>query len=96
MQESLKRLSYLLEVHSFSEEDMLANQSTLTWPQKLSPIFEQHEQLIESAKLAGESTLTAKQEKVQIEVEKCHRRVEEFSECSDLSQMQQYCKDVAK
>ena len=33
---------------------------------------------------------------MQIEIEKCHRRVEEFSEYSDLSLMQQYCKDVAR
>ena len=30
-----------------------------------------------------------------MEIEKSHRRVEEFSECSDLSQIQHYCKDIA-
>ena len=53
-------------------------------------------QIIEAAKSRGESNLTERQEKVQIEIEKCHRRVEEFSEYSDLSAMQQYCKDVAR
>ena len=53
-------------------------------------------QIIEAAKSRGESNLTERQEKVQIEIEKCHRRVEEFSEYSDLSLMQQYCKDVAR
>ena len=52
-------------------------------------------QIVEAAKTRGERSLTEKQEKVQIEIEKCHRRVEEFAECSDLSLMQQYCKDVA-
>ncbi len=31
-----------------------------------------------------------------IEVEKCHRRVEELTEYSDLSQMQQYNKEITK
>ena len=53
-------------------------------------------QIVESAKTRGERELTEKQEKVQIEIEKCHRRVEEFSEYSDLSMMQQYCKDVVR
>ena len=53
-------------------------------------------QIVEAAKSRGESNLTERQEKVQIEIEKCHRRVEEFSEYSDLSLMQQYCKDVAR
>lgn len=51
---------------------------------------------MELAKTRGESSLTEKQEKVVIEIEKCHRRVEEFSEYNDLSLMQQYCKDIAR
>ena len=51
-------------------------------------------QIVESSKLKGEKELTEKQEKVLIEIEKCHRRVEEFSEYSDLSLMQQYCKEI--
>ena len=51
-------------------------------------------QIVESSKIKGEHDLREKQEKVLIEVEKCHRRVEEFAEYSDLSLMQQYCKDI--
>ena len=51
-------------------------------------------QIVESSKVKGERDLREKQEKVQIEIEKCHRRVEEFAEYSDLSLMQQYCKDI--
>ena len=51
-------------------------------------------QIIESSKVKGERELREKQEKVQIEIEKCHRRVEEFAEYSDLSLMQQYCKEI--
>lgn len=40
--------------------------------------------------------MTEKQEKVQIEIEKCHRRVEELSEYSDLSNIPHYCKDVGQ
>ena len=45
--------------------------------------------------MKGEKDLTEKQEKVIIEIEKCHRRVEEFSEYSDLTVMQTYCKEVS-
>ena len=37
-----------------------------------------------------------RQEKVQIEIEKCHRRVEELSEYSDLSSIPHYCKEVGQ
>ena len=49
---------------------------------------------MESSKVKGERELHEKQEKVQIEIEKCHQRVEEFAEYSDLSLMQQYCKEI--
>ena len=48
----------------------------------------------EEAKVRVEKELTEKQEKVQIEIEKCHRRVEELSEYSDLGSIPHYCKDV--
>ena len=40
--------------------------------------------------------MTERQEKVQIEIEKCHQRVEELSEYSDLNSIPHYCKDIAQ
>ena len=96
VQSSLKRLTYLLDVHIFSPGDIELNQTTLTWPSKLSPVFEENEQIVESSKVKGEKELHDKQEKVLIEIEKCHRRTEELSEYSDLSLVQQYCKEIAR
>ena len=45
VQESLKRLSYLLDVHGFSTNEMETNSKTLMWPTKLNPVFEQNEQV---------------------------------------------------
>lgn len=48
---SLKSLQYLLDVHIFTAEEMELNQVTLKWPDKLAPIFEQNESLIEESKV---------------------------------------------
>ena len=53
VQESLNRLSYLLDIHTFTPEDMEQNQVTLTWPAKLDPIFEENERIIEDSKVRG-------------------------------------------
>ena len=45
VQDSLKKLSYLLDVHGFSSTEMEVNRSTLMWPSQLSPVFEQNEQV---------------------------------------------------
>lgn len=51
---------------------------------------------MEESRHRGEKELAEKQEKVQIEIEKCHRRVEELSEHSDLNSIPHYCKDVGQ
>ncbi len=43
--ESLKRLTYLLDVHTFTAEDMDLNKSTLLWPKGISPVFQENEQV---------------------------------------------------
>ena len=45
VQNSLQRLAYLLDVYDFTAVDMELNQTTLMWPKKLDPIFEQNEQV---------------------------------------------------
>ena len=67
---SLKRLSYLLDIHSFPSSDLSLNQTVLTWPAKIPAIFERGEKIVEESKTRGEATLREKQEKVVIEIEK--------------------------
>ena len=116
VEDSMKRLRFLLDMYLFAAEEIELNQNTLMWPKRLDPIFEANEkvrdlfvpwvgwqpcchhchQIVESAKTHGESALTEKQEKVNIEIEKCYQRAEKFSEYNDLTQMLQYNKDVAR
>ena len=52
VEDSLSRLVYLMDVHSFTAEDMQLNQVTLTWPDKLGQIFEKNEQMVEESKVS--------------------------------------------
>lgn len=51
-------------------------------------------QIVEEAKHRGEASLTERQEKVQIEIEKVLRRVEEFEEYGDMDAVPQYVKEL--
>lgn len=51
VQSSLSRLTYLLDIHTFTNKDLELNQVTITWPKKLDPIFEENEQIIEASKV---------------------------------------------
>ncbi|KAM4720749.1 dynein axonemal heavy chain 12 [Rhinophrynus dorsalis] len=92
--ESLRRMNYLFDVHLFKPADLALNSEVLLWPQNINPIFEANNELIEKARRKAESELLAKREKLMLELEKLSRRMEEFSECSELDMMQQYVSDV--
>lgn len=111
VQESLRCLTYLLDIHTFTPEEMEQNKVTLTWPKKLAPIFEENEEVMVASKVAPHSMAMYVHacdcsageggERTDRETgEGDHRsgevssRVEEFSEYSDLTIMQQYCKEI--
>jgi dynein heavy chain len=91
---SFSRLNYLLDVHIFDPEEIDLNETVLTWPNQIEPIFEQNDDLVEASKKAGEAELLAKRERVMLELEKLSRRAQEFEECGEVDLMQQYVTDT--
>lgn len=57
----------------------------LTWPQRINPVFDKNEELIESSKQGGEKILLEKKEKVILELEKLRQRVDEFNDYGESS-----------
>ncbi|XP_037760095.1 dynein axonemal heavy chain 12 isoform X2 [Chelonia mydas] len=94
IQECERRMNYLLDVFIFAPEDLALNATVLLWPQKINPIFDEHDDVIEQSKRKGESELLAKREKLILELEKQTRCMEEFTEFSELDRMQQYVTDM--
>ena len=43
MQVAGERLSYLLDVYFFTQDDIDLNSQVMLWPEKIRPIFEQSE-----------------------------------------------------
>ena len=50
IKESHTRMSYLLDVHIFSDGDIQLNKDILLWPQKINPVFDKNDELVESSK----------------------------------------------
>ncbi|XP_006892348.1 PREDICTED: dynein heavy chain 12, axonemal [Elephantulus edwardii] len=92
--ESKRRMNYFLDVYLFPPEDLTLNANVLLWPEKINPVFDENDELIEAAKLKGENELIAKREKLILEIEKQSRCMEEFTEFAELERMQQYVTDV--
>ena len=54
LQSALCRLTYLLDVHTFAEEEMDMNRVTLLLPKQLDPIFIENERVREEGQWRGE------------------------------------------
>ncbi|XP_076787402.1 dynein axonemal heavy chain 12 isoform X1 [Arvicanthis niloticus] len=94
IQESKRQMSYFLDAFLMSQEDLNLNATVLLWPTKITPVFDENDELIENSKRAKENELIAKREKLILEIEKESRRMEEFTEFAELDRMQQYVADV--
>ncbi|XP_054991966.1 LOW QUALITY PROTEIN: dynein axonemal heavy chain 12 [Sorex araneus] len=94
IQESKRQMNYFLDVFLFPPEDLTLNSNVLMWPWKINPIFDENDELIETAKHKRENELIAKREKLILELEKESRRLQEFTEYAELERMQQYVTEV--
>ncbi len=90
IEESKKHLLYLIDVHIFSESDISLNTSTLAWPDRIRPVFEQNTEIVEDCKAKFEDNLQKKSEWIVRELEKLAARVQELEELGDITAVQQY------
>uniref|UniRef100_A0A2C9JD05 AAA+ ATPase domain-containing protein n=1 Tax=Biomphalaria glabrata TaxID=6526 RepID=A0A2C9JD05_BIOGL len=93
VQESANRVMYLIDRFFFSEEDMQMNSQVLTWPDRIVPIFDNNDILLEETKRNGEMKLMEARNKVSVELERLKKRVEEFNDYGELHMIQQYVLD---
>lgn len=94
IKELKKSMAYLLETHLFPAEDIELNTQVLLWPHEIGPIFDINEELTAQVRTANENLLFSQREKVMIELEKIHKRIDEFTDYGELEMMRQYVGDV--
>lgn len=81
---------YIIDVHIFSQEDIVLNTKTLGWPVKIRPVFEQNTEVVEDCKARFEDNLQKKSEWTSRELEKLSTRVQELEELGEIANVQQY------
>lgn len=94
IKELKKSMAYLLDTHIFPPEDIELNTRVLLWPHDIGPIFDFNEELTAEVRAANENLLFSQREKVMIELDKIHKRIDEFTDYGELEMMKQYAGDV--
>ena len=77
-------------MHIFSAEDIALNTRTLSWPDRIRPVFEQNTEIIEDCKAKFEDHLQRKSDWIVRELDKLSNRVQELEELGDIQSIQQY------
>ena len=77
-------------MHIFSTEDIALNTRTLSWPDRIRPVFEQNTEIIEDCKAKFEDHLQRKSDWIVRELDKLSNRVQELEELGDIQSIQQY------
>ena len=77
-------------MHIFSKEDINLNTTTLAWPQKIKPVFEQNTEIVEDCKARFEDNLQKKSDWITKELVKLSLRVQELEELGEILNIQQY------
>lgn len=86
------KLMYLFSVTSLSENHMLLNSTTFTWPIRIISILQQHDQIIGVAKSKAEESLQDRRMKFVQEMDEIQVEVEELKNVSEMDTIPFYLK----
>lgn len=91
---SFEHLQWMLDIYIFSEDDIELNKTTMMWPKRINPVYDQNDELVEKMKQEGEKQLVERREKLILELNKLKQRVEELDDCGELDMMQTYVQEI--
>ncbi len=94
IREIQRAMVFLLNNHTFEEDDINLNTQVLLWPHEINPIFDFNDQLVAEVRTINEAILIQKREKLIIELDKISKRIDEFADYGELEMMREYVDDV--
>eukprot|EP00842_Homolaphlyctis_polyrhiza_P004671 jgi/Hompol1/5204/HPOL_004223-RA len=94
LEESRRRLMYIFNYSLLSDDHIRLNSKTFTWPARIIPILERHNEIIGVAREKSEESLRDRRVKFELELEEIRTQVEELKEVGDLDEMPFYVKKV--
>ena len=94
LDEARRHLVYIVNYSAMSEDHIQLNNVTFTWPNRIKPIMDSHNQIMGSAREKSESLLKERRSKFESELDDFAKQVEELMDVGDLDEMPFYVKKV--
>ncbi|KAJ3333612.1 Dynein heavy chain 7, axonemal [Blyttiomyces sp. JEL0837] len=94
LDEVRKRIVYLANFSALSDDHIQLNVVTFTWPSRIIPIIESHNQIMGAAREKSEALLRERRTKFEAELDEFAKQVDELADVGDLDEMPFYVKKV--
>ncbi|KAJ3222973.1 Dynein heavy chain 7, axonemal [Clydaea vesicula] len=94
LEEARKRLSYIVNFSSLTEDYIQLNNVTFTWPTRILAILEENDRIIGVAQEKSQEILKERRIKFESELEDFQNQVDELQDVGDLDEMPFYVKKV--
>ncbi|KAI9097032.1 dynein heavy chain and region D6 of dynein motor-domain-containing protein [Phlyctochytrium arcticum] len=94
LEEARRRLVYIVNYSALNEDHIALNNVTFTWPSRIMPILDSHNQIIGAAREKNEAMLRERRTKFESELDDFQKQVDELKEVGDLDEMPFYVKKV--
>ncbi|KAJ3284862.1 Dynein heavy chain 7, axonemal, partial [Borealophlyctis nickersoniae] len=94
LEEARRRLVYVVNFSALTPEHIQLNNVTFTWPTRIIPILEHHNEIIGAAKEKSQVNLRERRSKFEQELDDFSRQVDELKEVGELDEMPFYVKKV--
>ncbi|RKP18523.1 hypothetical protein ROZALSC1DRAFT_29805 [Rozella allomycis CSF55] len=90
----IKRINFLLNYAQLTEEDIKLNSVTMTWPERIGPIFDLSKKRLVQKKTKAQEEVKIKSQNLEAEVESLLDIVYKFQDCGILSETNEYVKKL--
>jgi dynein heavy chain, axonemal len=94
LEETRKRLMYLFDVSILTPQHVELNSVTFTWPMRIIPILENHNEIIGDAKAKSKELLKERRTRLELEMSEIGIQVNELREVGELDEVPFYVKKV--
>ncbi|KAI8996174.1 dynein heavy chain and region D6 of dynein motor-domain-containing protein [Gaertneriomyces semiglobifer] len=94
LEEARRCLGAIISFSALTPAHIQLNNTTFTWPQRIIPILDRHNEIIGAAREKNEANLKERRGKFEADLEDFQRQVDELKDVGDLDEMPFYVKKV--
>ncbi|KAI9333781.1 dynein heavy chain and region D6 of dynein motor-domain-containing protein [Zopfochytrium polystomum] len=94
LEEVQRRILYIANLSALTEDHIQLNNITFSWPTRIIPILESHNQIMGAAREKSEASLRERRSKFESELDDFAKQVDELADVGDLDEMPFYVKKV--